>query len=831
MSNQVAAAETSHRNVPIADSGAKIPQHIKQVDRNQKFKLFECLQALVKGRLPTNEQIDHFLAMAQNSPTLDARAHMLSADGRALYKDFQELMRITRGVVYEKNEQELFQNFIYHCTQASDSVSSNVDAPRLDVGVSANTAKKEGKQTLDDMVAVAKLVTTNSEFRSILNELFQLAREVFSDSANKVAQNAQTAGDKMASASANFSQSAAQASQTGGARLQEGIYRATDRIQNVADDAQTDPMVTARGARDDLIGQKNQGMEAARNQVQDVRQQMAQQTGAFKQQAQAQAQQSKEDAINYANTKMPAEKRSELIERLKVILGQVQADPQYQKAIDSVMDLFGTWRQRAKNPAGNIAGEASKVTNDSNVEAAIIEFKVILQRWAQGYTLDPMIELVQSMWHRTMVDPDLSQFVDQLSIFMSKAVREPNYVTSDAINSDASTLIDHGQTLLKVKYRADTEALLNEGQIFIEKLNNDPKSREVSAQFQKFASDLFYDKHGNMQFKPHLFDDFRYVLMPSMLESFRFIPVPRVEYSDLKVDLMFDNMIVTSTDLLPRLFEMHINNTIRMAPRGNANRSHDTNKHEFDVLLEGIEANIRDVDYYVKTKEGFRFQDRGIADVLINKKGMDIRIKGRKTTDDKNNNTTEVPSLITLESVNVKIHALSIKMRKSNHPIMYAFAQPFIKTVVKNAIAHALETQIKEAMVSGDRAAATSLRDSRIRTGKNTFGALFDSASSFVSNKVSPDEKTKAKNERRKNTGQYNRTSRVIFDEDGLCVLDPVKHMELKVGQPLKEDPNSMPVAAPWASSAFNMDEDDMRLREHDQHLPGMRRTQGTLAM
>lgn len=147
-----------------------------------------------------------------------------------------------------------------------------------------------------------------------------------------------------------------------------------------------------------------------------------------------------------------------------------------------------------------------------------------------------------------------------------------------------------------------------------------------------------------------------------MMESFQFIPIPRIEYSDLKVDLMIDNMILTSTDLLPRLFEVNVNNTMRMVPRGNANRALDANKHDFNMFIQGVEANVRDVDYYVKTKEGFKFEDRGIADVLINKKGMDIRVMGRKTASD-----AEIPSLITVDDVKVKIHSLSIKMRKSTH--------------------------------------------------------------------------------------------------------------------------------------------------------------------
>ncbi|KAF8943954.1 hypothetical protein BGZ47_004848 [Haplosporangium gracile] len=829
MSTYAPEGQSSFHQVPISDSGAHIPQQLKQVDRNQKFKLFECLQALVQGRLPTNDQLDNFLAMAQSSTALESRQHMLSADGQSLYKDFQELVRTTRGIVYEKNEQELFQNFIYHCTQASDSVGAqNVSAPDMSVGVSSQKAKKEGKETLDSMVAVAKLVTTNADFRTILQELFTLAKEVFSEGSQKAAQSATTASEKFSTKTNEISANATDATQTGGSKLQEGIQKATNMVQGIVGNAQEDPINTARETRDDIANQSSASKEYAQKRSADMKKQLAQQTEDFKVRAQSQATQARDDAKVYANSKMPPERRRALIERLKAIVGQIQADPQYQNAINSIMNLVGTWRQRSQQPAGNITTEASKVIQDPNVEAAILEFKVILQRWAQGYGLDPIIGYVQNMWRKTMVDPELNQYLNNLSGFMTRAVREPNYVTSQQINADAEALMNHGQTLLEVKYKPDTEAVLNEGQIFLDKLNNDPKSKEVAANFQKFAKHLFYDNNGKLKFKPHLFDDFRYVFMPAMLESFQFIPIPRIEYSDMKVDLMFDNMILTSTDLLPRLFEVNMNNQLRMVPRGaNKNdRSKDANKHDFNMLIQGLEANIRDVDYFVRTKEGFKFKDQGIADILINKKGMDIKVMGRKSPE-----TVEAPSLVTIDNVQVKIHALTIKMHNSEHPALYALAQPFIKSVVKKAVAHALETQIKEALTSGDKAVATSIRDTRIKTGKNTFGALVDSATSFVTNKVNPDAKTKAENERKKNQGHYNRTSRVIFDQDGLCVLDPIKHMELKVGQPLHEDPNAMaamPVAAPWVSTAFDMT--DMQVKGQ-QHLPGTRRTRGSLAM
>ena len=119
---------------------------------------------------------------------------------------------------------------------------------------------------------------------------------------------------------------------------------------------------------------------------------------------------------------------------------------------------------------------------------------MILQRWAQGHGLDPMIQLIQNMWTKTQVDPELNQYMDNVSTFLTKAIREPNYLASTSINSDAQVLIDNGQALMNAKYKPDMDALFDEGHVFVTKLNNDPRSKEVAANFQKFATHLCYDK-------------------------------------------------------------------------------------------------------------------------------------------------------------------------------------------------------------------------------------------------------------------------------------------------------------------------------------------------
>ncbi|KAG0237230.1 hypothetical protein BGW42_001497 [Actinomortierella wolfii] len=834
MSNNVAPGTSTYRNMELPDSGAKISPEIKQADRAQKLKVFEVVQALIQGRLPTNAQLDQFLVRAMTSPSMESRAHMLSPDGKSLYADMKQLLQTLRGVIYEKNEQELFQNLIYHCQSASDSIASKNPSvtPALDVGVSSQSAKKEAKETLDSLVSIAKLVTTNAEFRAILKELIDLAREIFGEGADKLSQQAMVASEKLSAHAQNTSQRIAESTQNNQGRIQQAIQSATDTVQGVIGQARSEDIEGLRTTRDDMRRQGSEHYEAAKKQAADTRANLNKQAQEFQGKAKERAIQLQSDAKAYASEKMPPERRRDLIERLKVIIGQIQADPQYQEAIESVMNLLGVWRQRTNKPTERISTEATKVTEDPNVNAAVLEFKVLMQRWAQGYPLDPMIQIIQKMWKLTLTDPELRKYMDNVSHFMSKVVREPNYVTSQNVNADGELLIDQGQALMNVKYKSDTDALMHEIRTFVDKLNTDPRSREVSDRFQSFAKHLLYDKKGHLKFKPHLFEDFRYVWLPAMMESFHFIPIPRIEYADLKIDLMLDNMVLTSTDLLPRLCEMSMHHTMRLVPRGQDRHPQDAYKNEFKMLIEGVEANLHNIEYYINTKSGFKFTDRGRADILVGKKGVDIKIHGSKTpAGEDDEDGLDRTSFITFKDVKVKINNLKVKVHTSDHKILFAFAQPFIKTAIKNAIAKSIETQVREALVKGDKVLARSIRDQRIKTGKNTVGALIDTATSFVTTKVHPDKKTKASQERKSQRGHYDRTSHVIFDKEGLQVLDPVKHMELKVGTPLVEDPNemaTMSVSAPWVSTAFNMHDRVMPEREG---LPGVRRPRQGLAM
>ena len=102
--------------------------------------LYGVVEAFRNGRLPTNEQIDKTLQYILDHSPIDI--HKLSAEGRKLVQDTQDVIGTARLMVQQKNADQLLQNFLWH--------TSAVDSQKLKSnGLNVNEALPIESATLD----------------------------------------------------------------------------------------------------------------------------------------------------------------------------------------------------------------------------------------------------------------------------------------------------------------------------------------------------------------------------------------------------------------------------------------------------------------------------------------------------------------------------------------------------------------------------------------------------------------------------------------------------------------------------------------------------------
>src|SRR5207248_2971322 len=117
--------------------------------------------------------------------------------------------------------------------------------------------------------------------------------------------------------------------------------------------------------------------------------------------------------------------------------------------------------------------------------------------------------------------------------------------------------------LLRQRYRNHTNRILDEVKFLGDQYDKDPQNKRFAAATQKLFTDLGNDENGKPVFKKHLVKDLSAVILPAIFENVRYVPVPRIEYSDPMVDAIVENLIVESDNLMPNVLEVTSDNYFR----------------------------------------------------------------------------------------------------------------------------------------------------------------------------------------------------------------------------------------------------------------------------
>lgn len=114
----------------------------------------------------------------------------------------------------------------------------------------------------------------------------------------------------------------------------------------------------------------------------------------------------------------------------------------------------------------------------------------------------------------------------------------------DDCDREWERLYDHGRYLLRDRYKDHTDRILDEIKFIGDQFNQDPQNRAFRLALERLFNDLGRDANGNVAFKKHLAKDVRDVILPSIFENVRYVPVPRIEVSDPMVDMVSTPLVL-----------------------------------------------------------------------------------------------------------------------------------------------------------------------------------------------------------------------------------------------------------------------------------------------
>jgi hypothetical protein len=317
----------------------------------------------------------------------------------------------------------------------------------------------------------------------------------------------------------------------------------------------------------------------------------------------------------------------------------------------------------------------------------LTDIKTLIERFANNTSTDDLWESINQMYRDADQDPELKSWFKQIDAYIRKCLQQQGYIMEDRATEEWNELYDHGNFLLRDRYRNHTDRIVDEVKFLADQFDRDPLNRRFADACQKLFNDLGNDENGKPAFKPHLVKDLTDVILPAAFEKIRYVPIPRIEYSDPMIDAVVENLVIESDNLMPNALEFASDNYWRWGRKNISNRS----KNTVMVSVTGVQMDLRDVSYYIKKKQGFpSITDLGVADIFLGGSGLSFKIK-MSTADAKDRQ-----NFFKVDTVDVDVKNFNIKLKQSKHKTLFGLFKPIMLRVMRPALQKVIEKVIKD---------------------------------------------------------------------------------------------------------------------------------------
>ncbi|KAL4913403.1 hypothetical protein BDW62DRAFT_192744 [Aspergillus aurantiobrunneus] len=652
----------------------------KEKDINQKLQLFGIYQAFKYGKVPSNKQCDVALNSALSSKALSKPSQELSEEGRVLVEDLRNVIEEAKKLILSKNDGQLLQEFIWDAQRISAD-----DVQKPEIPGSRDSAEQDAAKAKEGLKSLGTLIITNGEFRKLLNDALIIARDIAGDASQKAANKVRPSEDQLAQVDQAAEDNVwHEKPDVSGYKEQFKTRFNKNKAQQEASDVGS---TGAQAATDGSSVDPNAGVSAAAEQAKskvpdDQKSNLTTRTQEYKNR-------SKE----YLSGKFPQERRDQTIYRLKKMVIEIQGHRDYQQAIETLLDLAEKYGGRSRHMAQQGTGSVKGTRGGGTIQSMEKNLRTLIERFANSTSMDDLFDSLETIYRDADKDPELKGWFKNMNSFIRKSLQQQGYVLQDEWNRQYDELADHGQFLLRHRYRNHTDRILDEAKFLGDQFNQDRQNKAFGDSMQKLFTDLGRDENGKVKFKKHLVKDLSDVIIPAIFENVRYVPVPRIEVSDAMADVVIENLVIESDNLMPNVVEFGSDNYRRWG------RKKISSKRDNKIMISvsGIQADLRDVSYYIHKKQGFpSITDTGVMDIFLGGEGFSFKIAAS------NAQKKDRQNFVKLDKVSVKLDQIDIKLKKSKHKALFTIFKPLLFRTVRPIIQKVLENQVRDAFTKGD---------------------------------------------------------------------------------------------------------------------------------
>ncbi|WBW73926.1 DUF4449 family conserved protein, involved in cell-cell communication [Schizosaccharomyces osmophilus] len=402
-------------------------------------------------------------------------------------------------------------------------------------------------------------------------------------------------------------------------------------------------------------------------------------------------------AFNDPQTRQVREETSselrKIMDQLKHLVVDLQQDRAYQHPLQSLLGLV----ERFVHELGDKQGKLQVETND-HTERSLRYLRELAEN-VVNHSLQPLNNIFKRFYQSAQEDGEFKQWFQDCYAYLRKFVLKKGYAVTQAATDEYNELYDRGRGFMKGRYKHHWDELCSESKSITDSAASDKSYRYLGDDGKRLYNTLVEHKGGETSLKKNLIYEILQLSIPVILTRIQYFPIPRLEIEQPAFDIVLENLNLQTINILPKIAEFRNNNLMRFSPYGNVSSIQD---HLVHLHLAHIQTDLKNVNYYIRRKQGFpKFVDQGIVDLAIRKQGMVVDLALSATPKTPNR---ELPgSFFRLDHVKVDVHNIKLKLRKSRHKALLNFLKPSMMTYIRKTVARSLELSIRRTVEQLDR--------------------------------------------------------------------------------------------------------------------------------
>jgi len=622
-------------------------------------KAQQVTEALSEGKLPTTTQITTAIDEMRDSDVLHESTKVLSPLGKRVLADTEKVLETTKQVVEEKNAGDQLQNVMHYGNRIAKDLG---DTQLPDVLPEHLKQKAEGKSATAGTLAkraasktanVVRLLVGSSEFRKLVNDIHAILQTAIAASVSQSQDVTPDIGDgKEKSVEEAMSETSTQ----------------LDEAQQAFQDS------TLRELPEKLRGSLKQGSKVLKKSF------------------------------------MHENHRKILAQRFQSLAQEIVSHPEFQEAISDLIEIAShlsetsaEFTKAAQQQVTSTARDVEDRVKTPDVEIVEQNAKELLENFANGQSLDPLIHNLQELAIKIREDNEVKSYFHQLKTFVLRSVREPEFLKESDYIEHTSQLIEQGRNILLEHYAPLTQRISEEFARFNRGIQEDATTARLRRDLEDLVRDLFLDERGRPTIKLGLIKDFAKIL-PIIARKFEYIALPRIEGDDPDYEYIFENIVVHLKDIVPK--HVHITFTADI----DLDRENDRLQNILTIDITKIQADARNIAFFYKKKRGLMtLLDVGLVDFAIPEEGGGLNIHQKIRLNfpakEKEPMTFEI-----LES-HTKISEFKLRLHDTqNHDILYKLLSPWAEGQARRHIEREVNERLKGSITYIQDSIATAQR-------------------------------------------------------------------------------------------------------------------------